>query len=67
MKKQGENPPSAQHPARPSTNPPFTVANAMLICGIDSTNIFQGDSHAKWIAREVFDDDFMSCMEKEFK
>ena len=41
MQAQGENQSAAQHPASPSANPPFTVANAMFICGIDSSTIFK--------------------------
>ena len=51
----------------PGANPPFMVANMMFICGIDSPTIFQGDSQAKRICGNVFDDDFMSCMYKAGK
>ena len=67
MQGQGENPSPAQHPAMPSANPPFRFANAMLICGIYSPNCFQRDSQDKRITGKVFDDDFVSCMDKTIK
>ena len=56
-----------QHPARPGANPPFTVANVMFICGISSPTIFQGYSQAEQIYGEVFDDDFISCIDNTVK
>ena len=67
MQAQGSNSPPSQHPDMPGENPPFTVANAMFICGINSQKIFQGDSQAEQISSEVFDDDFMSCRAKIVK
>ena len=67
MQEQGENPPTAQHPARPGANPPFTVANVVFICGINIPTLFQGDSQEKRISSELFDDNFMSCMDKIVK
>ena len=67
MQAQGENPLPAQHSARPGANPPFTFANTMFICGINIPRIFQGDSQAKRISGDVFDDDYMSCMDKTVK
>ena len=67
MQAQGSNPPPQQHPARPGANPPFMIANAMFKCGIDIPTIFQGDSQAKRIDGKVFDDDFVSCMDKRVK
>ena len=40
MQEQGANPLPAQHPNRPGANPPFTVANTIFICGIDSPTLF---------------------------
>ena len=63
MQSQGAKTLPEKHPARPGTNPPFTVANAMFICGIGSPNIFQADSQAERISGKVFDDEFVSCMD----
>ena len=60
MQAQGENPSPAQHLVRPGANPPFTVANAMFICGIKSPALFQGDSQAEQVSGKVFDHDFVS-------
>ena len=67
MQAQGENPPPAQHPYMPSADTPFAVVNTVFICVIISPTLFQGDSQVKRIARKVFDDDFMSCMDKTVK
>ena len=67
MQAKGANSSPAQNLDRPSVNPPSTVANAMFICGINSPTIFQGDPQAERISEEIFDDDFMSCMNKTFK
>ena len=67
MQAQGANLSPAQHLDRPGANPLFTAANAMFICDIDSPTLFQGDSQAKQIAREVFNDDFVSWMDKIVK
>ena len=67
MQVQGKNPPPVQHPARLGTNPPFTFANLMFICGINSPTLFQGDLQANRITGKLFDDDFMSCMNKTVK
>ena len=67
MKSQGAYPPPAQQPARPGTNPPFKVAKEMFICGIDIPTLFQGDSKAEQISGEIFDDEFMSYMDKTVK
>ena len=67
MQAQGSNPSPAQHLARPGKNPLSTVANAMFICGIDSPILFQGDSQAEWIPGKVFDNEFVSYMDKIVK
>ena len=58
------NLPTVQHPARPGSNPPFTVADMMFICGIDIPTLLKSDSQAERIACKIFDDDFISCMDK---
>ena len=67
MQLQGANPSPAQHQARPGANTPFAVANAMFIYGIDSPTLFQRDSQAEQITGEVFDDYFVSCLDKTVK
>ena len=64
MQVQGANPPPVQHPSRPGANPLFTVGKVKFICGIIIPTLLQGDSQAKHIYGEVFDDDFMSCTDK---
>ena len=67
MQAQGTNPSSMQHPERPGSNPLFRVANAIFICAIDIPTIFQGDLQFEQISGKIFDDDFMSCMDKTVK
>ena len=51
----------------PGANQLFTVANEMFKCGINSPALFQEDSQAILIDGKVFDDDFMSCIDKTVK
>ena len=44
--------------------PPFTVTDAMIACGVDTTIIFNGSNKAERIAADVFDNDFRSCIDK---
>ena len=67
MQPQGENLPPEKHPDRPGANQPFTVANTMFICGINRPTLFQVDSQSKRISGKLFDDEFMSCMDKTVK
>ena len=61
------NLPPAQHLARPGANPFLMVSNMMFMCGVNTPMIFQRDSQAKQITGEVFDCDFMSCMDNTVK
>ena len=45
-------------------NTPFTLANAMFGCGITDAVLFDGDTKASRITTELFDEDFMSFMDK---
>ena len=67
MQAQGAKSYPEQHPTTPGANLRFTVANGMFTCGIDIPTIFKGESQAKRISGEVFDDDFVSCMDKQLK
>ena len=42
-----------------------TVVDAMILCGIDNHVQFNGHTAAQRIAADVFDDDFMSCIDKD--
>ena len=48
----------APHPAAPLGAPPYTVANAIFICGVNNRMLFNGTTQAERIAGEIFDDDF---------
>ena len=45
---------------------PFTVFNAMVACGIDNNTMFNGATACERIATEIFDDDFLSCLDKTY-
>ena len=45
--------------------PAQTVFDAMVACGVDNAIVFNGNTAAVRIAEEVFDDDFMSCIDKD--
>ena len=52
-------------PHGPLPVPPFTVLDAMIACGIDNGGpLFQGQSPARRIAGDVFDDVFETCLIK---
>ena len=40
----------------------FTVYDAMVLCGIDDNELFDGRTKAQRIATGVFSDDFNTCM-----
>ena len=50
----------------PGANPPFTLANALCDYSITDAVLFDGDTKASRIATELFDDNFMSCMDKTY-
>ena len=52
--------------AAPGDNPPLTLANAILDCGITDGVLFDGDTKASRIYTEIFDDNFTSCMYKTY-
>ena len=52
--------------AAPGANPPFTLANAMINCGITDAALFDGDTKAIRITTELFYGDFPSCMDKTY-
>ena len=46
---------------------PYTITDAMVLCGIPDGNPFNGSTQAQRIAVDVFDDDFQSTMDKTFQ
>ena len=55
------------HPAIPGVNTPFTVVNAIFDCGVTDVALFNGDTKVDRMAAELFDDEFLSCMDKTYK
>ena len=45
---------------------PFTVCDAMVLCGIDNITQFDGKTAAQRFTEDVFDESFDSCMDKTF-
>ena len=43
----------------------MTIFDAMVACGVDNAIRFNGDTAAERIATEIFDNDFMSCLDKD--
>jgi hypothetical protein len=46
--------------------PAFTVHDAMVTCGVNDENVFDGDTPAERIAADLFGEDFATCMDKGF-
>jgi len=44
--------------------PAFTARDAMLAASVNDTDLFNGQSSAEMLAEDVFDDDFLTCMDK---
>ena len=44
--------------------PVYTVLHALIACGIDNANNFNGRTQAWRISNEMFSDDFISCIDK---
>lgn len=45
---------------------PFTVMDAMIACGINNAVFFNGATACQRIATEIFDNDFLSCLDKSY-
>ena len=43
-----------------------TMKQALTLCGVDDALLFEGETQAQRISNEVFDDDFVSCLDKTF-
>jgi hypothetical protein len=46
--------------------PAFIVRDAMVVCGVNSVHVFDGDTPAERITADLFGDDFATCMDKGF-
>ena len=51
----------------PAIIPVFTVRDAMIACGVNDVNLFDGDTPAQRIAADLFGDDFDTCMDKSYE
>jgi hypothetical protein len=38
----------------------------MVVCGVNTVNVFDGDTPAECISANLFGDDFATCMDKGF-
>ena len=47
--------------------PLYSVRDAMVAAGVDDTDIFNGQSSAARLAEDLFNDEFLSCMDKSHK
>ena len=55
---QGNQAPQAEE------NPPYSVTNAMVLCGVDNTDEFNGKTAAQRFAEDIFSNSFQICMDK---
>jgi len=46
---------------------PFTVLDALVLCGVDNVTLFQGETPATRLAEGLFSNSFMKCMDKTMK
>ena len=44
--------------------PVFTILDAMIACGVDNTSMFDGKTPARRISDDIFDNDYITCMDK---
>ena len=44
--------------------PPYTVMDAMILCGVDNINNHNGQTAAERFASDIFSDSFQICMDK---
>ena len=44
-----------------------TVLDAMILCGINNTTLFEDKTKAARFADEIFENDFHMCMDKTFE
>ena len=48
------------------TAAPFQVVDAMILCGVNNTDLFNGATQAARIAGEIFDNDHNTVMDKPY-
>jgi hypothetical protein len=51
----------------PPAVPAFTIRDAMIACGVNDADLFDGDTPAARIATDLFGDDYATCMDKSFE
>jgi hypothetical protein len=56
-----------QQPPLPPLPQEQTVLDAMIASGVNNLVLFNGTTAAERIATDIFDDDFESCLSKDFK
>ena len=47
--------------------PTFTVTQAMIACGVNPDDQFGGRSAPERIAADLFNDNYLTCMDKTFE
>ena len=45
----------------------FTILDAMILVGVNHIDLFDGLTPAQRIATAIFDDNFLSCIDKTYK
>ena len=59
----------AENQRKPAVQLPpiYTIADAMVMCGVDNTDIFDGETAAKRFASDIFSNSYKICMDKPWK
>ena len=47
--------------------PAYAVLDAIILCGVDNNAVFDGDTDAERISTDLFDDSFVSVMDKTWE
>jgi len=50
--------------AEDTPKPPYSVRDAMVLCGVDNTTVFESKTPAQRFAEDIFSDSFDICMDK---
>ena len=48
-------------------HPVYTAHDAMIIAGVNDADNFNGESSTERFAEDLFDNNFMTCMDKTYK
>jgi hypothetical protein len=51
----------------PAIVPAFTVRDAVIACGVNDANLFEGSTPAQRIAADLFGNDSATCIDKSFE